>query len=65
MAMTRLLTLRRPPAGTRWPLYGTLLLAAAVVLRIASVGSSAGLVAAALCWSAAYLMVLPVLAMRK
>jgi uncharacterized protein involved in response to NO len=67
MAMTRLLTLRRPPASTRWPLYGTLLLAVAVVLR--TLGASATrpslLVAAALCWSAAFAMLLPVLSLRK
>lgn len=67
MAMTRLLTLRRAPASTRWPLYGTLLLAAALVLRIAAAyaGAPGALIAAALCWSAAYAMLLPVLFMRK
>jgi uncharacterized protein involved in response to NO len=67
MAMTRLLTLRRPPASTSWPVYATLLLAAAVALRVAGAYASSptALVTAALCWSAAYAMLLPVLFMQK
>jgi uncharacterized protein involved in response to NO len=64
MAMTRLLKLRRSPASTRLPLFGTLLLAIATLLRVLA-GYEADprllLLIAALCWSAAFSLLLVLL----
>jgi uncharacterized protein involved in response to NO len=65
MAMTRLLRARRSPASTRLPLFGTLLLGLATVLRVLA-GYGAGdsrmlLVIASLCWSAAFALLLVLL----
>jgi uncharacterized protein involved in response to NO len=64
MAMTRLLKVRRDPASTPLPLLGTLLLGAATVLRVvAGYVSDARLplTIAALCWSAAFVLLLVLL----
>ena len=63
MAMTRLLKLRRSPASTRLPLSGTLLLAIATVLRVVAgyTAPRALLLIAALCWSAAFSLLLVLL----
>jgi uncharacterized protein involved in response to NO len=53
MAMSWLLAARRDPARSRLTVAGTLLIAAAAVLRV-----SGFFTAAALCWSAAYLLLL-------
>jgi uncharacterized protein involved in response to NO len=65
MAMTRLLKARRGPASTPLPVAGTLLLAAAAIVRVFA-GYAAGdpralLVAASLAWSAAFALLLVVL----
>jgi uncharacterized protein involved in response to NO len=65
MAMTRLLKARQSPAGTPVPVAGTLLLAAATILRILA-GYAIGdpralLVAASFGWSAAFVLLLAVL----
>lgn len=65
MAMTWLLRARRDPASTRLPVVATLLLAVAAVVRVSA---GAGpleprtmLVAASLCWSGAFAMLLVLL----
>lgn len=64
MAMTRLLRARRPVWSSRLPVVGTLLLALALVFRVAAgstLDTRAMLIAAAACWSLAYLLLLVLL----
>lgn len=66
MAMTSMLKARREPSRARIPVWGTLLIAAATLAR-ARAGESAlasppWLWVAALCWSAAYVLLLVLLA---
>ena len=62
MAMTWLLRARRNPASTRLPVVATLLLALATVLRAFAGGTmldpQAALLAASLCWSGAFALLL-------
>lgn len=63
MAMSWLLRKRRDPAQCAPIVWGTVLLAAAVVFRLAgAVDPQPWLLAAALCWTAAYLLLLRVFA---
>jgi uncharacterized protein involved in response to NO len=61
MAMTRLLTLRLPVGSTSLPIVGTLLIAAATLLRVGFASHAASLFAAAVCWSLAYALLLALL----
>lgn len=65
MAMTWLLRARRSPTTTSVPLLATLLLALATVLRVFAGGASleirTGLLAASVCWSGAFAMLLVLL----
>ncbi len=65
MAMTRLPALRLPAASTRLPIVGTLLLGAATLLRVAFGSYAASLLAATLCWTVAYVLLLVVLLTAK
>ncbi|MCC6193736.1 MAG: NnrS family protein [Burkholderiales bacterium] len=65
MAMTRLLRARLPAGSSRLPVYATLLLALATVLRVFAgpvADTRAMLLAAAACWSMAYVLLLVLLA---
>ncbi|MCC6472824.1 MAG: NnrS family protein [Burkholderiales bacterium] len=65
MALTRLLKARRQPSRSRLPVWGTLLVAVAVLARVtAGLGlgdTHALLVAASVCWSAAFVLLLALL----
>lgn len=64
MAMTRLV-LRLPAASTRLPIICTVLLGAATLLRVAFGSYAVSLLAAAVCWTVAYVLLLVVLLTGK